>query len=531
MTQSFRLFVSSTFSDFEAERNALQQCVFPRLEELCLAHGARFQAIDLRWGVSEEAGQDQRTMRICVGEIERCQRATRRPNFMVLLGDRYGWQPLPNEVPADEWDQLIAVTKNQADQTLLSSWYRRDDNALAPIYVIQPRQGGYMDHKSWLRVEQRLLRVLRNAARAAAFEGERALKYYASATEQEIYHGALKHPSLAPDAFCFVRTIRGLTDDGRAARYVDLEEVGVIDAYANGRLNALKAQLKQALGSNFHEYEAQWNGTNISLDHVDLLCEDVYACLSRVILEEIQYTTAIDPVAREREIHVGFGAERARLFTGRVQALQALSDYLRSDSRNPFAVMAASGAGKSALLAKAFEDSRSQSPDAVVITRFIGATAESANARSLIEGICREICRAFSEDEGAIPANYQDLIGAFRAQLELATVDKPIIIFLDALDQLSDIDHARNLAWLPSELPAHVRLVVSALPTLDNVLTGRTPKQNLLTLEPMSRKEGSLLLDGWLNQAGRTLQPAQHDAVLCGFAYNGLPLYLPQARL
>ncbi len=63
-SNTFRIFVSSTFSDLHEERNALQQFVFPRLRELCLPNGCRFQAIDLRWGVSEEAGRDQQTMKI-----------------------------------------------------------------------------------------------------------------------------------------------------------------------------------------------------------------------------------------------------------------------------------------------------------------------------------------------------------------------------------------------------------------------------------------------------------------------------------
>src|SRR6266508_2040440 len=95
INRTFRIFVSSTFSDLKEERNALQREVFPKLRELCLQHGCRFQAIDLRWGVSEEAGRDQRTMQICIDEIARCQRTTPRPNFIVLLGERYGWRPLP----------------------------------------------------------------------------------------------------------------------------------------------------------------------------------------------------------------------------------------------------------------------------------------------------------------------------------------------------------------------------------------------------------------------------------------------------
>ena len=65
-TCTFRIFVSSTFSDLKEERNALQKYVFPRLRELCARHGCRFQAIDLRWGVREEAALDQQTMRICI---------------------------------------------------------------------------------------------------------------------------------------------------------------------------------------------------------------------------------------------------------------------------------------------------------------------------------------------------------------------------------------------------------------------------------------------------------------------------------
>ena len=38
--RTFRIFVSSTFSDLKAERNALQARVFPRLRELCAQHAS-----------------------------------------------------------------------------------------------------------------------------------------------------------------------------------------------------------------------------------------------------------------------------------------------------------------------------------------------------------------------------------------------------------------------------------------------------------------------------------------------------------
>jgi len=72
-SRTFRVFVSPTFSDLKAERNALQERVFPRLRELAAGHGCRFQAIDLCWGVSEEVALDQQAMNICLGAHQKPQ--------------------------------------------------------------------------------------------------------------------------------------------------------------------------------------------------------------------------------------------------------------------------------------------------------------------------------------------------------------------------------------------------------------------------------------------------------------------------
>ena len=56
---TFRVFVSSTFSDLVAERNALQEHVFPRLREFCRKHGAQFQAVDLRFRLRPQLRRDK----------------------------------------------------------------------------------------------------------------------------------------------------------------------------------------------------------------------------------------------------------------------------------------------------------------------------------------------------------------------------------------------------------------------------------------------------------------------------------------
>ena len=92
--------------------------MFPKLEQLCAQNGFQFQAIDLRWGVSSEAGLDHRTMRSCFDELRRAQEISPEPNFLVLLGDRYGWRPLPEAISAMEFEALKkAATTDHPDDT------------------------------------------------------------------------------------------------------------------------------------------------------------------------------------------------------------------------------------------------------------------------------------------------------------------------------------------------------------------------------------------------------------------------------
>jgi NACHT domain- and WD repeat-containing protein len=137
------------------------------------------------------------------------------------------------------------------------------------------------------------------------------------------------------------------------------------------------------------------------------------------------------------------------------------------------------------------------------------------------------VSRLYGDDEGAVPTDYNGLVKAFPEWLALATPEQPLIIFLDALDQLSRTDNAHLLAWLPTELPPHVRLVVSTLPSeaLDALARRGTPP--LITdLPVMPPEEGRAVLEGWLSEAHRTLQEHQREEVLTKFNRNGLPLYL-----
>lgn len=104
------IFVSSTFVDMQAERDALRDVVLPRLREFGARYGVSIDIVDLRWGIDtsrlDEGAQDSKILRSCMAEIDRC-----RPFFLVMLGDRYGYAPPDSE-------DRRSVTEREIDHAL-----------------------------------------------------------------------------------------------------------------------------------------------------------------------------------------------------------------------------------------------------------------------------------------------------------------------------------------------------------------------------------------------------------------------------
>lgn len=65
------------------ERDALCQYAYPELRKFCSALNLEFQVADLRWGIPEDASNDHMIERLCINEVERCQRVSQGPYFVV----------------------------------------------------------------------------------------------------------------------------------------------------------------------------------------------------------------------------------------------------------------------------------------------------------------------------------------------------------------------------------------------------------------------------------------------------------------
>jgi Domain of unknown function (DUF4062) len=537
-SRNFRVFFSSTFNDFATERNALHAEVFLRLEKFCQTRGAHFQAVDLRWGISEDAGRDQQTLEICLEEVKRCQRSSARPNFVLLLGSRYGWRPLPPRIPADEFQSLRRELSDE-DRSHLDHWYGRDDNALPSEYILRPT--GEAD--AWNQAEGVLRKALARAVKSQNWPADdpRRIKYEASATHQEILQGLFPAEmgpvSAGQHVLAYLRQMeapRHLGQDDPGAAFADYVSDGgglTLDEQAHARLLALKERIRSLLPEGqCYEYAARWEG-QAKLD-LRAFCDRVEGDLKRLIEEELARLDALEqePGSEEARIHRAFGLERSQHFVGRSRLRQDILSYLNSELRQPLVLLGPSGVGKTALLGKAVAE---VPPDWLVLERYLGVTPASSNVGGLLGGLGRQLAHLVG-DYFVPPEDLSELRQAFVGLLQKAGAQHKVVLFLDSLDQLSPTDNAHTLDWLPWELPPGVKLVLSALEAEGPVkLAARTARERVssdqcLLVEPLEPAEADrLLFDEWLaREAKRRLQPEQRDAVQTKLQVCRLPLYL-----
>jgi WD40 repeat protein len=560
-----RVFVSSTFNDLKQERNALQGVVFPNIERLCARSGFDFQAIDLRWGVSGEAALDHRTMRICLDELRRAQELSPKPNFLVLLGNRYGWRPLPEEISVGEFGLLeaaaagVSTTGRKSAVGILREWYLQDENALPPVYLLQSRRQhlpdgvDYTANASWAIVQSVLWSIINRGMPAARLdhrfeEGpgpERSLpavvRFQASATEQEIWHGALQVADAAEHVLAFHRelTNRDEFSPEKVRDFFDLTDGGRFDDGAAARQTALKEAVARRLGPEntcripFSRLIRRDGTMMVDASQEDLrqFCEVVERRLRAIIEPQfVESWRQTEPTSEARGLrdlelemqdHARVGKERGNVetFVGRDHEMEAIRTYISNLDALPRVVHGPSGCGKTALLARSAQATSGLRP----IVRFIGVTPRCSDLRGLLSSLCQEL-RLRHPRDGDLPTDIDALREELRASFGAATTEEPLVLFLDALDQLSDADQARQLHWLPAgPLPEHVKLVVSCLSDRTEDSAGepflelrqrQLPDRCFISLSALSREEAStLFFRRWLPRVHRTVTQSQRHRI------------------
>jgi len=526
LAKTFRLFISSTFSDFRRERQVLQEKVFPIIREYASSKGYVFQPIDLRWGVSNEAQLDQKTLEVCLEEVRNCKNYP-HPNFLLMLGDRYGWIPLPYAIEKDEFETiqknikdneiLLSIeynpykvydnlddmttfhyetkqTRSISKQELLKQWYTLDENTIPSSYIINNRipKSDYAIYENW-EVEERLLcDIFHTAVNDSELTEEAKRKYFISATEAEIEEGII--PYLYHTKYQKELLIKNKTLDEIDSKYIfgffrnidkESRKGDKFIGHNYEEAQALKKRVKETDIIQLSKNTTQVDEENLDESYLEIenskkITESetfehrIIDFLKKQINEQNNKEKALklSDLEIEKEDQEYFAREKRNNFyeTNSLRTLlDSINEYVgKEDNNQPLLIYGASGSGKSSLMARAIDEQKSKvSKDRKIIYRFVGATPNSSDSKEILISLFSELNKDINvdtEDEFTLSidnGSYETFEEfSLRVQHLWLNIEEEIIIFIDAVDQLT---HSDQFLWLPNNLPSNIKIIISAL--------------------------------------------------------------------
>ncbi|QCI27627.1 DUF4062 domain-containing protein [Caminibacter pacificus] len=511
MKKVWRVFVSSTFEDFRLERALLQKFVFPKIKKEAIKKGVEFFPIDLRWGVPQEAQIDQRTMDICLGEVERATTEP-RPDFLLLSGDRYGWVPLPRVIEKEEFEAIINKLKElNKNIDILEKWYELDYNQIPSSYILKSRDEvidkNYKEWENWEKVENDIKKLLQLAVKKLNLDEEKKEKYFISATHQE-FRTFLNHigkDNIQNHIFAIMRefedkdeiTDKKLVEDTselknfkdeikKNLKNENLKEENICETSVSVEIYKKVDEIEELIekSENFNEFIEKLNDDEIKKYFIKLK-----EFVKNKLLQSVQNYDFNE--LSEEELQEDFlNHLLSKSFIGRDKEMKEV--YERIKRGEDILIVGEGGVGKSAFMANLINKAKEDKLNVKYV--FVGATQNSI--------LCEDIVK-FIEN-----------------------VEDNSIVFIDAFDQIKFDKNCNINKFFDAIRNKKAQFVISKL---NNKQTLNLKNFEKFPLQDISKDEAKDLLKILLKKENRTLTKKQYEYVL-NKEDSGKPLYLTMAK-
>lgn len=498
INKTFRLFVSSTFNDFLQERAILDECIFPEIDAYCQQRGYNFQLIDLRWGITNESAINQKTMEICLDEVKRCRLLSPKPNFLLMIGERYGWIPLPTSINSNEFKQIINVAE-KAECEIISKWYELDENEIGGVYYLKARTGKYIDYDEWIVEETAIHNALVSCSTRMnnmSYETQKMLS--SSATEREIIEGLLSNDDICDNTIAVFRN--GYTDKDS-----DLSKINDLRDRIIGRMSEDGCEDNLLTLSWDDEYAEQFKERVLTVLRTNIDKEIIR--LERVKEEIDQRDTVLQQYLN------------LDIVVNRQSYLDKIVNYTKSNDNRPMFVIGDSGSGKTTLLAEYIEqDSTSE-----VFFAFYGLDESSYLYIDCLKSISNNICEKY-QLANTLDITEFNLTESVYDLIALLPNDKNVVIIIDGLDMFQDIGEIHE-SLVPDNLPSNVKMIISCA-------TGKIADRFIgngivLSLNEFTGEESIEYFRSFLKQKNRVIVPEAQNSVIIKAIKDGVtPLHL-----
>ncbi|XP_041121063.1 NACHT and WD repeat domain-containing protein 2-like [Polyodon spathula] len=575
--KSVRVFMCANPDDTEAERNALREHVYPKLREFCREnYGIEFQVVDLYWGIEPEEWDNPELHRIRMRLLEECLRTSAGPCFVALVGEKYGSIQIPGEVESSEFEMILdAAVEAKLDTRILEEWYCRDENAVPPAYYLKPKSemlknyhsamdstNNSQNDKMWQNISEEIKKIFKTAVSLLQGKGtmnyKQAKRFFCSAIEHELCFALGKQmPAFLKNCVCYIRKIANfdrhakLPEMGRYMDTIVVNDKVVRNQEAHERLIKLRDEFIPTVvaSSSFRVYTSVTHcdmklgySQEVESRYVEGLCKQFYEDMVDIIQAAVQqnFDTETDPLYDEVLQHLSLCKTYASFYEHKCEALAMIHKYIlpsKAGRMNPLIVYGGPCTGKTLLLAEVakqayawLQQEMGQDADPVVIVRFLGSTEVCSELRSLLQSICKQIAINYRCLVHSNPHKIHDLKELLVNLMNESSFHRPLVIILDAVEQLSDSDEARKLWWLPIHLPRSVRIVVSTLPNKHGILQKIRclihDEDNYVELMQHDKKMCSQILKHQLLKVKRKVTSGQQIYVNEALAKCTLPMFV-----
>jgi hypothetical protein len=539
-SQVFRLFISSTFSDFKLEREVLHKDVYPYLQKYCNQYNYEFQLIDLRWGVNSDTQNNQKTLEYCLEEVKKCFEY-KDPNFLILASNRYGWQPIPRIIEKSEFQKIVsfikANTQNSNSIETLLKWYKIDKNQLYTLdttklsfaYVLQPRTDKYKNFDLWVEEENIIRDLFQGTVNKLDLTDKEQSKYYVSATEAEVIEGIFNYKDItqhqqklldekrkilpnSPESsiFCFLRNIQDVESD-TSNEYTDI---------TNNKTLQFKENLKKSIHSmsTLESNVVFEDVSNPSASYLQKFSIWIKEQLEDKISKKIKSDNEKNELFSEVSKHNLYLQQKSENFIGKQNELEKILNIIQNNEFidiEPILLRGKTNSGKTAFLGKLIKSLRNNENNRIIY-RQLGLSKNSTNNADIIKSIITDINRLI------IGSNHDNLIEYLNTNnhsIQCSQDIDKLVIIIDGMDlfdeqqRLSYHSIFKLLQISKANLSSNKIKIILSITSRENTDLDNICKKYNDVISLNDFPEQKLLLQHLLKDCSRTLTEDQYQAI------------------
>ncbi|XP_018319781.1 NACHT domain- and WD repeat-containing protein 1 isoform X2 [Agrilus planipennis] len=541
-TQKIVIYICAADSqDCCVEKGAFHNILYPDLRSYCRSRDYELHIVDLHWKTLLEKQQDHEFPELCIGELTRhLEVAYVIP--VIFLNNSLGTPLLPNTIECVDFKVAVDSAESETAQSLLNKWYRLDSEAQPPCYRLQPVSchiTGFRETSSqekeaaleeWKTEIEKLLEVLVNV-----FPLELRDSYLTTVVEQEVHNTVFMSQELAKRCIWVNRvfTPSEKTPENPTCGEKELER----------RLNNLQKDLREQLAEKHIIRTLVKNmdkGLNLEVAEHKQYIDQIITSLKKYlietinnIIEEHKSKTVVRPsygidseLFEELNQQTIFCQKAAQCSINREKTINEIKSYITSDNASPLVVLGTSGCGKSTLIARVAQCCQQWLPEAFLIIRFVGISAQSSTIEQILYSITNQCSFLIHGHKCYCRHNIETYSKVLPDLLTSGHYQRPIIIILDGIDQVKPFG-LKTIEWLPKELPGNIKLVLSVTEGSDihNSMKSKFSESCFVKMAMLGEKEAKDILMSSVMQYNHSVDSKVQDCVLKSVNECTHPLY------